>query len=123
VQMGLAADAAADFTTGQSVVLPYKGAKENDIITIGEQDGHAKVFLNEDPTPVEDLGKIGGATSLLAKFILDEGATVRVDGIVAVPPGDLLEEAAVPITHAKAVPVKRQMHQIGFGLVQLLQSP
>jgi hypothetical protein len=98
VQMGLAADANADFATGKSVVLPYKGAEDNDIITVGVQNGHAKVFLNQDPESVADLGAI--SEPLLAKFIFDEHAKVRVDGIVAGPPENpenLLEAAAVPV--------------------------
>jgi hypothetical protein len=93
VQVGLATDTNADFATGQSVQLPYDGAEDADIITIGSQFGHAKVFINQDPTPVKDLGKI--ADPVLAKIIFDEGASVTVDGIVTPPPA-LVEEAAVP---------------------------
>lgn len=94
VQMGLATDAAGDFSSGQSVTLPYEGAEDGDVITVGSQHGHAKVYINENPTPVADLGRIG--QSVMAKFILDDGASVTVDGIVTPPPALVLEDAAVP---------------------------
>jgi len=94
-QIGLAQDASPNFDNGQNTVLPYKGngAKDNDIITVASQGGHAKLLLND--VEVQDLGKVGGI--LLAKVILDQDqdSSVRVDGVVMSAP-DPLWGAAVP---------------------------
>lgn len=100
VHIGLAQDANPNFDSGKGIVLPYKGhgAKADDLITIASQGGHAKVFLNNEPESVEDLGKVGNI--LMAKVILDQDSSVRVTDIVISGPSSssaLLEEvAAVP---------------------------
>jgi len=124
VQIGLAADAASNFDSGVGVVLPYKGAKDSDIVTVGTQHGHGKVFLNNDPTPVEDLGKI--ANALMAKVILDEGASVRVSGITEVPPPSVaLPEktlAGTKETHVTAghVPWYAAMAAVSVSMVAVI---
>merc|ERR1711937_765891 len=72
VQLGLAQDTSPNFDTGKSIVLPYKLAKGDDIITVATQAGHAKVFVNHQEEPAEDLGAVGDI--LLAKVILDQEA-------------------------------------------------
>lgn len=103
VQIGLAPDSTDNFDSGAGVVLPYNGAQDSDIVTVGIQHGHAKVFLNDDPTPVQDLGEIGDV--LMAKVILDAGASVRISGIdrVANPSSIVLSEEAVAETKETVV--------------------
>jgi len=84
-----------------AVSVPYvapqsagTSVKDDDIITIGLQEGHAKLFVNRKF--VEDLGKVSDV--LLAKVILNAHSSVRVDGIVISRPSSasvLLREAAV----------------------------
>lgn len=93
VQIGLAQDNGPNFDAGKSVVLPYKDATDTDLITVGSQGGHAKVFVNGELK--EDLGEIGTTDTLLAKIILDQGASVRVDAIVT-PPAAAPESPAKP---------------------------
>merc|ERR1712070_757230 len=73
VQIGLAPDNGPNFDAGKGVVLPYKNASDTDLITVGSQAGHARVFVNGELK--EDLGEIGATDTLLAKIILDQGAS------------------------------------------------